>query len=201
MITTGVLYRVSIHALFLITSILPAYSNEARNITDAANVAAGTNTNIEKIVYKPNNKISKQSVNSQSKTNSTTSSKDIMAKDSASDENRHEPVSGVTFDGQTLTFTAISNGCTRPDHFAIQHVIADNQCHINIERIQPDFCRRVPFPAEISLNWRLPDECESFEIIVDNPLLTAAGQKFPSTQDVKKVPTDTGSESGESDTQ
>ena len=106
-------------------------------------------------------------------------------------EQRNEPVSGVHYDGQTLRFTVISNGCTRPEHFSVAHSIVDNQCQISIERTQPDFCRRVPFPAEISLSWQLPDECQSMDIRVQNPLLTGTGHKLQTPPTDKNQESDT----------
>lgn len=124
---------------------------------------------------------SETDINSQSKDNRQASDGDKR------NETRLESVSGVSYDGQTLIFTAISNGCTRSEHFEIRHTVSDNQCQISIQRIQPDFCRRAPLPAELSLPWTLPDDCKSMKVVVINPLLLGTNDKTLAPSTTKKI--------------
>ena len=88
-----------------------------------------------------------------------------------STQTEHLAVSGVEYDGSTLTFNAISNGCTRPDHFSARHEYRDGQCHVEIYRTKPDYCRAAPRPVKISTAWALPGSCKSGNLVLTNRLL------------------------------
>lgn len=93
--------------------------------------------------------------------------------------NTKEAISALTFDGSNMTFTATSNGCTRPAHFNITYEPTGNECQITIVREQPDYCRRVPIPVEISLPWARPLQCQEKTLTVGNPLLETGSAKQP----------------------
>ena len=97
-------------------------------------------------------------------------------------ETRSESVSGVSYDGEHLVFSVISNGCTSPKHFEISHVVEAQQCQITITRTQQDFCRKVPQAVEIVLPWSRPEGTEDMELIVKNPLLERSNTKASSNQ-------------------
>jgi len=106
------------------------------------------------------------------------SSGNIFANDKTSTQSKvavmpAEPlsVSRVEYDGSTLTFKAISNGCTRPDHFMAKHVSREGQCHVEIYRTKPDYCRVVPMPVNVSIKWPLPDSCDIADLRLTNRLL------------------------------
>jgi len=90
-----------------------------------------------------------------------------------------ESISRVEFNGETLAFTVISNGCTRAEHFSVKENIVDGQCQLTIVRDKPDFCRRAPLSVDLSISWQPSDACESKEIIITNPLLTTWRGKLP----------------------
>ena len=111
------------------------------------------------------------------KTDSTSATKEAsitkkeLAKMTKQDKTRPESVSAVSYDGENLRFTAISNGCTSPKHFEIEHVVATDQCEITIIRTQPDYCRKVPQAVEIVMPWSKPSGSETCTLVVVNPLL------------------------------
>jgi len=113
-------------------------------------------------------------VNKQAKKTTT----EPAAVDKYSDETP-ESISRVEFDGEILTFTVISNGCTRAEHFSVKEDIVDGQCQLTIVRDKPDFCRRAPLPVDLSISWQPSDTYASKEIIITNPLLTAWQGKLP----------------------
>lgn len=90
-----------------------------------------------------------------------------------------ESISQVVFDGETLGFTVISNGCTRAEHFSVKEDIVGEQCQLTIVRDQPDFCRRAPLPVDLSISWQPSNACGSKEIIITNPLLATWQGKLP----------------------
>ena len=93
-----------------------------------------------------------------------------------------ESISQVVFDGETLGFTVISNGCTRAEHFSVKEDLVDGRCLLTVQRDTPDFCRRAPLPVDLSISWQPSDACASKEIIIANPLLTTWQGKLPRTQ-------------------
>jgi len=82
-------------------------------------------------------------------------------------------VSRVEYDGSTLTFNAISNGCTQTDHFKVGHELHEGQCRLEIVRTKQDYCRAVPMPISVSIAWPLPGSCEHGNLILANRLLTS----------------------------
>ena len=85
-----------------------------------------------------------------------------------------EPVSNVSYDGTTLTFTAISNGCTSPEHFTIEDHTDAERCQLTITRTQPDYCRKVPQAVEVTLPWSRPEGAQCRQLVIANPLLETA---------------------------
>lgn len=84
------------------------------------------------------------------------------------------PVSAVTFDGSKISAGVVSFGCTTAADFAIEHAIVNGKCEVRINRVNPDFCRRVPFVANIELDWSQPEDCQDLNIVVANPLLVTS---------------------------
>jgi len=80
-------------------------------------------------------------------------------------------VSRVEYDGSTLTFSAISNGCTRTDHFNVRHQVHEGQCRLEIHRTKQDYCRAAPRPISVSIQWPLPDSCKHGNLALTNQLL------------------------------
>lgn len=81
------------------------------------------------------------------------------------------PVSAVTFDGSKISVGVVSFGCTTAADFTVEHAIVNGMCEVKIKRVNRDFCRRVPFVANIELNWSQPEDCRELDIVVANPLL------------------------------
>lgn len=88
-----------------------------------------------------------------------------------------EPVSNVSYDGKTLTFTAMSNGCTSPEHFSITHQTDADACQLTIIRSQPDYCRKVPQAVQVTLTWPRPEGTQCNQLVITNPLLETAQVK------------------------
>lgn len=80
-------------------------------------------------------------------------------------------VSRVEYDGATVTFKAISNGCTQTDHFKARHEIHEGQCRLEIYRTKQDYCRAAPMPVSVSIAWPLPESCDHGNLLLTNRLL------------------------------
>ena len=80
-----------------------------------------------------------------------------------------ERVSGLEYDGNTLTLTVLSNGCTRANHFRVDSITESGACIISIVRTKPDLCRMSTTPVSISIEWEKPEECDSLRLA--NPIL------------------------------
>lgn len=96
-------------------------------------------------------------------------------------QNKTERISGLGYDGEILSFTVISNGCTRVEDFQVDHNIADNQCLATIVRTKPDLCRMASSPVEIAIRWERPADCEGLAITFQNPLLEVHSLKTMDT--------------------
>ena len=84
------------------------------------------------------------------------------------------PVSAIKFNGNTISLGVVSFGCTTSADFTVEHAIVDGFCQVKINRVNRDVCRRMPFVANIELDWSPPDECSELKIVVANPLLVTS---------------------------
>jgi len=81
------------------------------------------------------------------------------------------PVSAVSITERSIKAGVMSNGCTTDADFTVTEEIVDGVCHVTINRIKPDLCRRVPFVLDIEINWSVPQACSDMDIVLANPLL------------------------------
>lgn len=82
-----------------------------------------------------------------------------------------EPISNAVFDGDSLTVTVMSNGCTQASHFVVEHVVDNGQCALTVVRTQPDHCRKAPTPITVGIAWSAPGDCSDLPVVLKNPLL------------------------------
>lgn len=90
-----------------------------------------------------------------------------------------EKINGLTYNGQTLRFNALSNGCTSSEDFRIDTRIdtpigtigEDASCLITIIRTKPDLCKKATEPVSIEINWAKPENCLDLPLVNANPLL------------------------------
>jgi len=80
-----------------------------------------------------------------------------------------EKINGLAYDGTKLSFTVLSNGCTREDDFRIDSTEENDICAVTIVRTKPDLCRMATTPVPITVEWNQPAGCSN--IVVTNPLL------------------------------
>lgn len=89
-----------------------------------------------------------------------------------------EPIGNSSFDGKWLRFQAVSNGCTRSEHFSVSHTIKGNQCELTVVRNQPDNCRMASHLRNYSVPWTLPESCSGLDVIVMNPEVGSPTKPF-----------------------
>lgn len=89
-----------------------------------------------------------------------------------------EPISSVSFDGEQISLSVVSTGCTSADNFAVVHEEVDGVCRVKITRNLPDMCRRAPFIADIKLDWSKPESCGDMPVVFDNPMLVTPADGF-----------------------
>lgn len=101
----------------------------------------------------------------------------VTAKMQKKSENSIEALSEVSFNGDTIRATVISNGCTHSDDFQVAHDVINGMCQVSVIRTKPDLCRRVPFEANIELSWTPPSDCAGLPVTLANPLLVTPSSK------------------------
>lgn len=82
-----------------------------------------------------------------------------------------EPASNMQFNGRSILATVTSNGCTSSADFHIEYALLEEHCQISIVRDKPDYCRRAPFPQQITIDWVAPAECRQLNLVFANPPL------------------------------
>ncbi len=82
-----------------------------------------------------------------------------------------EAVGFVSYDGNEVSFSATSTGCTRVEHFHIEHEVQEGVCQVTVIRDKPDRCRRAPFIANFSVPWEPPQACQATEVVFTNPII------------------------------
>jgi len=85
--------------------------------------------------------------------------------------NKPEALSAVRFDGTAFHAGVLSFGCTGSTDFMVEHTVVDGQCLVTIVRTNPDMCRRAPMLAELSIPWKMPEDCSELDLVVANPVL------------------------------
>ncbi len=82
-----------------------------------------------------------------------------------------EKISNAVYDGESITVTVMSTGCTQASHFVVEHNIVGDRCELTVVRTQPDRCRRAPTPITVGIAWSAPAECATMPLFFSNPLL------------------------------
>ena len=76
---------------------------------------------------------------------------------------------------ETLTFSVISTGCTRPEDFVVETRSVDGRCHVSILRIRPDRCRRAPYRVTLTRPWHPVSGCLD-NLVLANPMASQSRQ-------------------------
>ena len=82
-----------------------------------------------------------------------------------------EKIDATVVSDQAISATVVSTGCTRADHFDVEHRM-DEVCTLIIHRRQPDLCKRSAEAVVLQLPWTLPAACASRQLVFANPRLT-----------------------------
>ena len=84
-------------------------------------------------------------------------------------ETTGEPLDASYANG-VISAMVVSSGCTQSEHFDVQTSNrGSGECDVTIVRSQPDLCKRAAQAHTISIDWRMPAECQS--IVIANPPL------------------------------
>ncbi|OED41178.1 hypothetical protein AB833_10525 [Chromatiales bacterium (ex Bugula neritina AB1)] len=86
-------------------------------------------------------------------------------------EKIHNPV----YHNETIRFSVVSHGCTKPSHFDIEHNASNQQCQLTVIRNKPDLCRKARALIKIELAWSLPLECAEMDVAFRNPPIKNGG--------------------------
>lgn len=76
------------------------------------------------------------------------------------------------YSNNRITAQVVSSGCTKADHFSVNHQVSDNSCLLTIIRDTADYCKRAAFVMGIDFEWPLVEACQSREIVFANQPLT-----------------------------
>ena len=90
-----------------------------------------------------------------------------------------EKISNAVYDGESVTVTVISHGCTKASHFALEHRVVNGQCELSVVRTKPDLCRRAATPITVGIAWTAPAECAELPLVFANPVLTLQNRAAP----------------------
>lgn len=86
-----------------------------------------------------------------------------------------EPIADYRVFDERLAFNAISNGCSKSANFVMKvEEIKENQALIQIVRLEPDNCKRMPFLNKFSMP--LEKELLGKKIRLLNPKLEVMGK-------------------------
>jgi hypothetical protein len=94
-----------------------------------------------------------------------------------------EKISNAVYDGESVTVTVISTGCTQASHFAVEHQLVGDRCEITVVRTEPDRCRRAPTPITVGIAWSAPAECDDASLFFMNPILKTGNRALDRTLD------------------
>ncbi|MFK7893246.1 MAG: hypothetical protein AB8B63_20695 [Granulosicoccus sp.] len=90
-----------------------------------------------------------------------------------------ESATVISYDGKSVVARVISNGCTSPADFSIQHTSDDGSCIAIVVRNRPDYCRKVPEAVQVEITWPLPADCgDPANVRFANPLLSEPVKKL-----------------------
>ena len=82
-----------------------------------------------------------------------------------------EPVGQISYEEGNVSATVVSTGCTASEHFEVTSELRDSSCYITLVRTKPDYCRRVPFAVNVSIEWEPTASCETAPLVFTNPIV------------------------------
>ena len=99
-----------------------------------------------------------------------------------------EPLSAPSYDGARVSAGVVSTGCTRAEHFAVEHEIDAGRCLLTVVRSEPDRCRRAPAVVTVHVPWVAPAECAGLPTQFTNPVLAPPRTLPPMRPDGERSP-------------